>query len=168
MKMVKLLDLQESVERKVRTVIKSPTGNITVFEPNVDDFNKVLEVQREKGTTRSDSVEFEDVVVIRELFPILTDLDMSGATDEDIQKIINKPSVQLLTVQNVVSQIVAEINVVFIERMKTEIIQANSAVAQISLLNMIPQVMKEEAKRKGDDKSLKNLESIDKEIKEGV
>lgn len=163
--MVKLKDLQASKERVVREIVQTPTGTINIFEPNVEDFDKILTVQREKGVKDGDTVDFDGAVVIREIFPILTDLELGELTDEEIEEILAEPSIYLLATQNYVSQIITEINSLFMQRIKTELMQASAIVDQAKIVSSIPKIIAKEAERQGNDEILEKMEAITGNLK---
>ena len=158
--MVNFKDLKAPTERIVREVVKAPFGDVLVFEPRIDEFDTILEIQREDGVRNGQVVNFDGNTVIRKLFPLLTDLDMSDLTDEDIEEVVNNPSIYLLTIQNIISQIVAEVNSMFMQRIKAEITQASTLVDQATIIKQIPNIIGKEAKRVGDEETAKNVEKI--------
>lgn len=158
--MVKLTDLKETAERKIRESIKTPTGTINIYEPSVDDFNNILDIQKAEGKREGDIIAFDEATVIRKLFPILTDLDLANITDEELEAIVQKPSVHLLVVQNIVSQIVAEVNTMFLQRIKTELLQTGALVEQAKITSLIPSIMKGEAERTGNERTKEALAKI--------
>lgn len=162
--MVKLKDLKAPKERYIREVITTPNGAIRVFEPHLDDIEAVLDIQNTDGDKGKDFVEFPDEVVIRKLFPLLTDLDMSDISDEELKDILENPSIYLLQVQNIVSQIVTEINSMFMQRLKSELLQANAIVDQASLVQSIPQIVSKEARRLGKDKEAEKFSKISSKV----
>lgn len=166
--MVKLKDLKAPKERYIREVITTPNGAIRVFEPHLDDIETVLNIQNEDGEKGKDFVEFPDDVVIRQLFPLLTDLDMSDISDEELRDIVENPSIYLLQVQNIVSQIVTEINSMFMQRLKSELLQANAIVDQASLVQAIPQIVSKEARRLGNDKEADKFSKLSKSVNKEV
>ena len=158
--MVKFSDLKAPRERLVRNIVQTPTGTIRVFEPSIEDFDNILEIQREKGIREGDTVNFDGVVVIREIFPVLTDLEFADITDEEVEAILEEPSIHLLAVQNYVSQIVTEINTLFMQRVRTELMQANAVVDQAQIVSSIPEIMSKEALRTGDGDMARKLQVI--------
>lgn len=158
--MVKFKDLKAPTERIVREVVKAPYGEVRVFEPNIEEFNDILDIQREDGVRNGQVVDFDGETVIRKLFPLLTDLEMGEITDEEINDIIENPSIHFLTIQNIISQIVAEVNSMFMQRIKAELLQASTLVDQASIMSSIPTIMGKEALRTGDEKTAKNVEKI--------
>ncbi|PGA05630.1 hypothetical protein [Bacillus mycoides] len=147
-------------ERQIRELIRTPQGNIEVYEPTVNDIADIVDLQRDKGLGMDDGkIAFEGVDVIKTLFPLLTNIDFGDISDEELGKIIDNPSIHLLIAQQYVAQIVAEANKLYAQRVKTELMNTDSTLAQMELLNTIPSIIVENAKRDG-----KMAELVDKVV----
>lgn len=147
-------------ERQIRELIRTPQGNIEVYEPTVNDIADIVDLQRDKGLGMDDGkIAFEGVDVIKTLFPLLTNIDFGDISDEELSKIIDNPSIHLLIAQQYVAQIVAEANKLYAQRVKTELMNTDSTLAQMELLNTIPSIIVENAKRDG-----KMAELVDKVV----
>lgn len=141
---IKLDSLQVAQEgiRKVREYVNSPQGSIEVYEPTLVDANAIIDLQNAKGMNlENDKIIFDGMTMMKEVFPILTNIDVSGMSDEEINKTIDSPSIHLLIAQNIVAQIISEINKLYAENMKAEIISADSILAQSELINSIPSIL---------------------------
>ncbi|PEA25804.1 hypothetical protein CN984_12315 [Bacillus cereus] len=137
-------------ERQVRELIRTPQGNIEVYEPTVDDIAEIIDLQRDKGLGMEDGkIAFDGVDVMKTLFPLLTNIDFGDISDEELSKIIENPSIHLLIAQQYVAQVVAESNKLYAQRVKTELMNTDSTLAQMELLNTIPSIIVENAKRDG-------------------
>lgn len=159
---IKFTDLKAPKERYVREMVSSPKGNIRIYEPALADIETIIEIQNNKGQfdEATGMMAFDENVVIREIFPVLTDLDMSDISDEEMQDVIDNPSIYLLAIQNIVSQIVTEINNMVLQRIKSELIQAMGVADQALVVANIPNMMSREAKAKGDDATAEKFAKI--------
>lgn len=156
--------------RQVRESISTPTGIIEVYEPTIEDITEIINLQKEEDMKRG-IVDFSGEDVIRNLFPLLTNIDFGDITDEELQEIIENPSVHLLTAQQIVAQIVTEANKLYFERMKTEIMNADSTMTQMELLAKLPQMIIDKAKENGEGKVYelaKKMEEVGKELDEAL
>ncbi len=137
-------------ERQVRELVRTPQGNIEVYEPTVDDIADIIDLQRDKGLGMDGGkIAFDGVDVMKTLFPMLTNIDFGDISDEELGKIIENPSIHLLIAQQYVAQVVAEANKLYAQRVKTELMNTDSTLAQMELLNTIPSIIVENAKRDG-------------------
>ncbi len=153
------LGLPQEGERKVRERINTPNGTIEVYEPSLDDVNEILDIQRDSGFDfNSDIVEFDEIVLTTRIFPLLTNIEFNDLRDEELQKIIDNPSIHLLIAQNIVAQIISEANKLYAERLKAELASADSVMSQSELINSIPNLIEETAKR--NPEVAQNLEAI--------
>jgi hypothetical protein len=145
------LQVPQEGERKVREYINTPNGKIEIYEPTLKDADAIIELQREEGFDfGQDTVRFNEMMVLKRLFPLLTNIETADLSDEELNKIIENPSIHLLIAQNYVAQIVSEVNKLYAERIKTEIASAESLIAQSELISSIPSMIVEQAKRNSD------------------
>lgn len=155
---IKSLGLSDS--RQIRETINTPQGVIEVYEPTMQVVGAIIDMQHELGFGMdSDTVSFTGAEVIKNLFPLVTNINLEGLSDEELQKVIDNPSVYLLTTQQYVAQIVSEANKLYAERIKTELMNTESAVAQMDLIQSIPQMIVERAKVDGNVAEL--MEKVD-------
>jgi hypothetical protein len=170
------LKVPQSGERKVRDFINTPQGQIEIYEPTISDADAILELQREEGFDfNQEQFRFDATLVLKKLFPLLTNIETAELSDEEIQNIAENPSVHLLIAQNYVAQIISEVNKLYAERIKAEIASADSMMAQAELISSIPSMILEQAKtnpevaemvQKVEEKTKELEESIDQEEKE--
>jgi len=147
--------------KKVREYITTPQGAIEVYEPTLDMVNQILEIQAESGFDfASATVEFDETTLLTKIFPLLTNIESDKMSEEELQGVIDNPSIHLLIAQNVVAQIISEANKLYAERLKAELASAETVLAQSDLLNAIPNIMNEHAKR--NPLVAENLKEIDK------
>lgn len=138
----------QEVSRKVRERINTPDGAINVFEPSLQDLEMILEIQRKNGfDLQSDIVEFDESTMVKEIFPLLTDIDFEGMSQEELDAVLANPTVHLLIAQNIIAQIISEANKLFAHRIKADLANADSVLTQVELINSIPALIEETAKR---------------------
>lgn len=150
--MPKLQSLSNSrVNRKVREVIENGEETIFVYEPSVDDVEKIVEMQdvmseEFEGAPLEVVISGEDVV--RKIFPILTNIEgIEELSDEEIEYIISNPSIALLQVQHVVETIITQIYKTVILSAKKRILEADFDAASLAALDgVLSQVAGLEAK----------------------
>ncbi|HFK1543523.1 TPA: hypothetical protein ACGXM3_005345 [Bacillus cereus] len=160
---IKLDSLQVAQEgiRKIREYVNAPQGNIEIYEPTLVDANAIIDLQNAKGMgLENDKIIFDGMTMMKDVFPLLTNIDVSDMSDEEINKTIDNPSVHLLIAQNIVAQIISEINKLYAENMKSEIISADSILAQSELINSIPSALLNHANY--NPKVKENLDKIEK------
>src|SRR5699024_4789559 len=88
---------------------------------------------------------------------------------EEIQDTIENPSIHLLTVQQIVSQIVQEANKYYAQKVKTEIINAESTMAQVDLINTIPSIILNKSKFDGEANELyANVQKAEEELEKAI
>lgn len=103
---------------------------INVYEPNVDDVDLMMEFQEEKlmASEDMDNIEITGVEMIKLFFPTLTDIKgLEDLTDEEIQKVIEEPSVAFLQVEQIIAQIIAEVYKTMIIQAKTKVLESDFA-----------------------------------------
>ncbi|MCY7947014.1 hypothetical protein P8891_05965 [Bacillus atrophaeus] len=157
-------------EKQIRELINTPQGTIEVYEPNIDDIEKIIEIYRGNGFNVEDDVAtFDGVQVIKEFFPLLTNIEFGDITDEKVQDIVENPSVHFLIAQQVVAQIVAESIKLYSQRVKTELMKADSMMAQMELIEAIPSLIVEQAKKDGKVSDLlDNVLKVEEELKDAI
>ncbi|MCP1324272.1 hypothetical protein [Bacillus sp. S0628] len=150
---IKLDSLQvvQEGERQIREYVNAPQGRIEIYEPTLVDANKIIELQNEQGMSfEQNKIIFDGMTMMKRVFPLLTNIDATHLSDEEINGIIDNPSVHLLIAQNIVAQILSEINKLYAENMKAELISAESVLAQSELINSIPTAIMQHAKHNLD------------------
>lgn len=153
-------------ERQIREIIPTPQGQIEVYEPTMDDISSIIDLQHGDEMMETGVVSFDGATVIKSLFPLLTNISFDGVSEDELQYTIDNPSVHLLITQQVVAQIVAEANKLYAMRVKTELMSAESTMAQMELMGAIPAFIVEKAK--GDGNIAKLVEEVKKAEKELV
>lgn len=155
-------------EKTVREYIKTPQGSIEVYEPTLDTVNEIIAIQRKNGIDLSDDVvTFTAKSVLTEIFPLTTNIETGNLSDEEIEKIIDNPSIHLLIAQNIVAQIISESNKLYAEQMKANLAAAEGALAQADLINAIPEVFNEHARRSPEvAQNLKVIQEAQERVEE--
>ncbi|KEK23942.1 hypothetical protein BAGA_05855 [Bacillus gaemokensis] len=143
------LHVPQGEKRKIREVFKSPQGMIEIYEPTMQDADLILDLQRGENPNLVDSqtLRLSGKVVLKHLFPMLTNISLEGMSDEELEDVIENPSLHFLLAQKFVSQIVSEVNKLYVEHIKDEIAKADSMLAQTEIINSIPTMIVEQAKR---------------------
>lgn len=156
--------------KSVREYINTPQGRIEVYEPSLAMIDELMTIQRESGFDMSDEViEFNEITLLTKVFPLLTNIETGDLSDEELQNIIDNPSLHLLIAQNVVAQIISEANKLYAERMKAEIASAETVLAQSDLINSIPSIMNEHAKRNPEvAERLRVIEGLQTEVEKMI
>lgn len=113
-------------EREIRELVFAKGETIKVFEPDMDDIEKILEIQeRFIDSENPENINLDGEEVI-ELFKILTDIKgLDDLTEEEIEEVIDNPSIALLNTQNVVEGIVTEIYKMVILSIKNRILETD-------------------------------------------
>ena len=110
--MVQFRALRNNKEnRRVRDVIIASGLTINVYEPSIDDVNKILDLQ-ERWVSVDDpqARQVSGVDMVRELFPILSDVEgIDELTDEEVQEIADEPIVAYIQLQTVIETVLSEI-----------------------------------------------------------
>lgn len=164
---IQLASLSLKTEGKtVREYINTPQGSIEVYEPTLEMVNEILRIQQENGFDfTSETVAFDERVLLTQIFPLLTNIETGDASEEELQNIINNPTVHLLIAQNVVAQIISEANKLYAERIKAELASADTVLAQADLINSIPNILNEHAKRSPEvAENLKKISELQAEV----
>lgn len=163
------LTVQKDV-KKVREYISTPQGSIEVYEPTLEMVNEILGIQQENGFDfASDVVSFNEHVLLTQIFPLLTNIETGDLSPEEIQKIIDNPSIHLLIAQNIVAQIISEANKLYAERLKAELASAETVLAQSDLLSNIPNIINEHAKRNPEvADNLKKIEEAQAKVEQMI
>ncbi|MBK1611793.1 hypothetical protein [Bacillus cereus] len=143
------LHVPQGEERKIREYVKSPQGMIEVYEPTVTDADTILDLQRGENPNfaNSETLRLSGKTVLKVLFPMLTNISVEGMSDEELDDVIENPSIHFLLAQKYISQIVSEVNKLYVEHVKDEIAKADSLISQTELIDAIPAMILEQAKR---------------------
>lgn len=155
-------------EKQVRKMISTPQGTIEIYEPTMATIDKVIDMQRDQDFGEDTGViSFEASVVIKVLFPLLTNIDMADLTDEEITEIAENPSIHLLMAQQEVSQIISEANTLYMQRVKTELLSVENTMASVELMDALPSIILQHAKEGGRTHELmENVKTAQRQLEE--
>ncbi|HDR7263668.1 hypothetical protein [Bacillus sp. CH_203] len=167
------LHVPQGEERKIREYVKSPQGMIEIYEPTVKNADAILDLQRGENPdfANNETLRLSGMVVLKELFPMLTNISLEGMSDEELDNVIENPSIHFLLAQKYISQIVSEVNKLYVEHIKDEIAKADSLISQTELIDSIPSMILEQAKRDPElatiaEKVLDSREELSRRITE--
>lgn len=109
--MVNILKLKNDKENpKVRNIISAGGDIIRVFEPTPEHVQMILDLQQSWQEDGKLKVEFPASILVKKLFPTLTDIKgIEELSDEDLNDIIENPTVAFTKVQIEIETIIAEI-----------------------------------------------------------
>lgn len=150
--MINILDMKVDGEKKrLRESIPSPQGNIEVYEPTMEQVADIvnLAIDGNEKAFETGLVKFDAGMTINVIFPMLTNIDLKDSDEETLKDIIQNPSIHLIMAQQAVELIIHECMSLYAMRMKSELKGAESQMAQIELLQSIPQYVLEVAKKDG-------------------
>ncbi|KRL07932.1 hypothetical protein [Liquorilactobacillus hordei] len=104
-------------KRTIKAVIKSPTGDITVYEPSKKEVDVIMSLQEfiislnkdNKGKEDENRLDISGATVMKEIVPLLTDIDMNDLSEEEIREVIEYPSLAMMELNQVLAQIVTTV-----------------------------------------------------------
>lgn len=176
--MVKFRSLYNDPNNKmVREVIDGATGPITIFEPSREDIESIMRLNdivaafneddtNEEGT----ELDIDGTTIIRELIPMLTDIEMEeDLDDEEIADIIENPTVDLMNVSEVLSGIVTQVFTLMAIKTKNQLdleqlVTRTQETRDSSVNNYISESLKTDEGRQ----QLRQLNELAKQAKEKV
>lgn len=156
-----------------KSVFTSNGDSIIIYEPTRDDIAKIMEMQeRWVQNQTADGLEFEpdQYQVIRELFPLLTDIEgLEDLTDEEIQELDENPNILFMQAAQVVQQIIAEVFSLIVLNYDKSIAESEAIIAtNTSVLNTIQNTVVQASIEAGDPTLFDKInEEIEKEYEKG-
>ena len=116
----------------IREIIDGTTGPITIFEPSQSDIDRIMQMNDVVASFNSEPKDGEDddgmmlnvrgETILKELIPLLTDIEIDeDMTEDEMQKIIESPTIDLLNVMQVLSIIVTQIYTFMILRYRNTV-----------------------------------------------
>lgn len=166
--MVKFKDLSNGSQenRGVREVIFANGDTITVFEPDKQDIDKVFALQEkyiDEENPEKLSLTGKDII---ELFGILTDVEgLDELTEEEVNEVIDNPSIALLQAQNVIEGIVTEVYKMVILSLKNHILETELNMESARTTSEIMEKTLKLAQRNGQSKEYaKKVEKAKKKV----
>ncbi|MBO1087240.1 hypothetical protein [Enterococcus mundtii] len=159
-------------DRKIREVIMAGGENIRVYEPNIEDVRTMVEFQEQKLQESDDigDVSISGNELIRKFFPLLTDITgLEDLTDEEIEKVVDEPSVAFLQVEQVVKSIITEIYKVMILSARTQVLETDfEAEGRRAENQILDAAFSQAAKEMGAEELLNRVNRQDEELKAAI
>ena len=160
--------------RAIRKAVFTSNGDsIIIYEPTREDIAKIMEMQeRWVQNQTADGLEFEpdQYQVIRELFPLLTDIEgLEELTDEEIQELDENPNILFMQAAQVVQQIIAEVFSLIVLNYDKSIAESEAIIAtNNSVLNTIQNTVIQASIEAGDPTLFDKInEEVEKEYEKG-
>ena len=156
-----------------KSVFTSNGDSIIIYEPTREDIAKIMEMQeRWVQNQTADGLEFEpdQYQVIRELFPLLTDIEgLEDLTDEEIQELDENPNILFMQDAQVVQQIIAEVFSLIVLNYDKSIAESEAIIAtNNSVLNTIQNTVIQASIEAGDPTLFDKInEEVEKEYEKG-
>lgn len=140
---VKISKLKNKAEkRNIREVVSVNGDIINIFEPTEEDVRQIMEYQEKY--LQGDDFEITGAELIKVFFKLLTDIDgIDELTDEEIDDIVENPSVAFLMVQSVIEGIILDVFRYIVSNARNEVVMADfSAQAEIAQTDLLESVLK--------------------------
>lgn len=140
---VKISKLKNKAEkRNIREVVSVNGDIINIFEPTEEDVRQIMEYQEKY--LQGDDFEITGAELIKVFFKLLTDIDgIDDLTDEEIDDIVENPSVAFLMVQSVIEGIILDVFRYIVSNARNEVVMADfSAQAEIAQTDLLESVLK--------------------------
>lgn len=127
--MVQLKSLMNKPSNKqVFAVVESPTGPITIFEPTSEDVAAIMNMHElvdyfnQDSDEKTDNFPITGVRVIRELYPLLTDLEgFDDMSDDEIQEVIDNPTIELMNVNAYINSLIYRVYILMVLTYKSNL-----------------------------------------------
>lgn len=140
---VKISKLKNKAEkRNIREVVSVNGDIINIFEPTEEDVRQIMEYQEKY--LQGDDFEITGAELIKVFFKLLTDIDgIDDLTDEEIDDIVENPSIAFLMVQSVIEGIILDVFRYIVSNARNEVVMADfSAQAEIAQTDLLESVLK--------------------------
>ena len=140
---IKISKLKNKAEkRNIREVVSVNGDIINIFEPTEEDVRQIMEYQEKY--LQGDDFEITGAELIKVFFKLLTDIDgIDDLTDEEIDDIVENPSVAFLMVQSVIEGIILDVFRYIVSNARNEVVMADfSAQAEIAQTDLLESVLK--------------------------
>ena len=150
--MINILEMAVLQEKGViRNTIQSPQGVIEIYEPTMEQVTEIVKMGIDNNEDSFDTgvMQFDADMLINRIFPMVTNIELRDTDEEKLKEIIRNPSIHLIMAQQAVELIIHECMTLYSMRMQSELKGAESAMAQVELLNSIPQYVLEVARQDG-------------------
>lgn len=157
--MVQFIDLMNKKEnRQVREIVFIKGETIRVFEPSKDDIDAIIALQGEFIKELEDGgskVSITGEQIIKTLFPLLTDVSgMDGLSEEEIDEVIQNPSLALLQASHAIEGIVTEVYKMTILSARNRLLESDLALEDARTTNEMLVKILGLAEREGKTKQM--------------
>ena len=160
-------------DRQILTVVSTPTGQVTIFEPSKDDVQEIMQMQDmvaafNQQSEEDNTLDIDGTSILRELIPRLTDLEIDpDMSDEEMSQIIENPSLELLEINSVIQDIVTKIYTLMINNFRGELelqklVNASEEIGDQTLGMYISEATKTDEGRK----TIASINKLSKEVKD--
>lgn len=118
-KLNKLHNIEDNEIFNGKMVIKQydffKLGNVKILYPNQEDINYLLEIMLESTKTENDEIEIDiDIyTIVYKIMPLVTNIDVTDVTKDDIQHYVKIGHPELLEVINDISIIIESLTDLF-------------------------------------------------------
>lgn len=129
--MVKFRSLYNNPEnRNILSVVETPTGAVTIFEPSTDDIEAIMQMDDMVAAFNANAdddatLEISGAPLLRDLIPRLTDLEFDDMTDEEIEKVVDHLNLEGNEIMATLTNIVTHIYTVMILNFRNELEMQN-------------------------------------------
>lgn len=168
---VKLASLKNDPKyRKVRDMVVVGNDTITIYEPTAEDVDRIIDLQEEFFSDESNEIRIDGADVVRHLFPLLTDIEgMDDLTDDEIEDIVENPTVALSQVEQHIKIIITEVYKNVVLAVKSDLLEADLASeTNKAERNMFDQAFKFAAKEVGREDLLDKLNILSADVKDAI
>lgn len=97
-------------------------GNVKILYPNDEDIKSIVSLMFKMAKADEETgevwIEFNVTEIIHDLIPMLTNIDTSDVTEEDINKIIKNGHPEITKIIDDISEIVKAMSDIFIDNLK--------------------------------------------------
>lgn len=165
--------INDPKNKKIRTIIDTPEGSITVFEPTTDDVAQMMELQdfiasANQPPEERANLEIRGQTIMKVLVPMLTDMEVpEDMSDEELQNIIDNPTLALSLVTQVLSGIVTDVYSTMMymlsNEMKRDLLQEAVTVVSDNSSSLVKKMM---LKENGGNELVRELEKAEQDVEE--
>lgn len=157
--MVQFIDLMNKKEnRQVREIVFIKGETIRVFEPSKDDIDAIIALQGEFIKELEDGgskISITGEQIIKTLFPLLTDVSgMDELSNEEIDEVIQNPSLALLQASHAIEGIVTEVYKMTILSARNRLLESDLALEDARTTNEMLVKILGLAEREGKTKQM--------------
>lgn len=112
-------------DRAVRQVISAGSGHIRVLEPGREQLEEVLKLQ-ESWTKADGEIHVDEIDMVRILFGLFSDVEgMEDLSDEEVQDILDNPSIALMNLRTAVESILIEVYSLIFAQARQGLLESN-------------------------------------------